>query len=157
MNILEFAINLENEGEAFYRQQAEKNKDNHLHGMFVSLANDEKMHAKILSKKSHELDELPESNITEDQEIFTDEKYFKSEYKQTPEQLDFYREALKKEQESIDIYNKLMNENQNNDKLFKYLITQETKHYNLIYNLITHLEKVESWVESPEFGVREEY
>ena len=48
MNLLEFAIKMEMEGEGFYRAQAEQNKDGNLYGMFISLAEDEKMHADIL-------------------------------------------------------------------------------------------------------------
>lgn len=157
MDALEFAINLEREGEAFYRKQADINKDNQLYGMFVGLAEDERMHAAILSKKATELGKLPQSNLPEDLSIYKSESYFKSEYKEVPDQLDFYRKALLKEQESIDLYTRLMGENHANEKLFDYLINQEKKHYNLIYDLITLLERVESWVESPEFGVREDY
>jgi len=157
MNPFEFAIKLEQEGEKFYRKQAEANKDNQLYGMFVSLAEDEKMHAKVLGRKAAETKNLPETNLPESQEIYKDEEFFKSEYKKVPDQLDFYRMALSKEQESIDLYKKLRDENKKFQKLFDYLIEQENKHYNLIYDLITLLERVESWVESPEFGVREDY
>ncbi|MBN1623715.1 MAG: ferritin family protein [Clostridia bacterium] len=157
MDALEFAINLEHEGEAFYRNQADLNRDNQLYGMFVSLAEDEHMHAAILSKKANELGKLPQSNLPEDLSIYKSESYFKSEYSEVPDQLEFYRKALSKEQESIDLYTRLMSENRANEKLFEYLINQEEKHYNLIYDLITLLERVESWVESPEFGVREDY
>ena len=157
MNALEFAVKLEHEGEAFYRKQAELNKDNQLHGMFISLAADEHMHAEILGRRMKQTTELPDSNLPEDQSIYKDEKFFRSEYKQVPDQLDFYREAMAKEQESIDLYKKIKGENKGSEKLFDYLIEQENKHYNLIYDLITLLERVESWVESPEFGVREDY
>lgn len=157
MNVMEFAVNLETEGEEFYRKQAKLNKDNQLYGMFTSLADDEHMHAEILKKRTTDFSDLPDSNLLDDIDVFSDEKQFKIEYKQSPDQLDYYREALKKEQESIDLYTKLMNENSENAKLFEYLIAQENKHYNLIYDLITLLERSESWVESPEFGVREDY
>jgi len=157
MNLLEFAINLEHDGEAFYRKQAELNKDNHLYGMLVALAEDEKMHARILADKRDEFSDLPASNIPKDQSIYNDEEYFRTEYKQVPDQLDFYRQALEKEQESIDLYKKIMDENPKDNRLFGYLIKQEEKHYSLIYDLITLLERVESWVESPEFGIREDY
>ncbi len=157
MDVFEFAMKLEHEGEAFYRAQADRNKDNHLFGMFISLADDEHMHAEILGKKAGDWKKLPKSNLPEELSIFKDEEYFKSEYKEVPDQLDFYREALAKEQESIDLYNKIKEDNKENVKIFDYLISQEKKHYNLIYDLITLLERVESWVESPEFGVREDY
>ena len=157
MDLMEFAINLEVEGEKFYRAQAELNKGNNLYGMFVSLADDEKMHASILRKKSGEDIILPESNIPADLNIYKNEEYFKSEYKQIPGQLDYYKKALGKEKESIDLYKKLKAENPDFPDLFDYLIAQEMKHHKLIYDLITLLERVESWVESPEFGVREDY
>lgn len=157
MNVFEFAVNLELEGEKFYREQAERNKDNNLHGMFVSLADDERMHAEILRKREWVAGQLPKSNLPENQDIYKEDEYFKSEYKQAPDQLDFYRKALSKEQESIDLYEKLKGENKGHKILFDYLIHQEKKHYKLIYGLITLLERAESWVEAPEFGLREDY
>ena len=42
-------------------------------------------------------------------------------------------------------------------KLLLFLVKQEQSHYDLFENLETLLERPTSWVESAEFGNREEY
>ena len=42
MNILEFAINMELDGEKYYNDQAEITKDSYLKNIFLILAKDEK-------------------------------------------------------------------------------------------------------------------
>ncbi len=158
MNLLEFAIKMENEGETFYRIQAADNKENGLFTVFTALADEEKRHAKIIADfLNDDRIKIPDSNLPASSGIFNEK--FKSDTKQKPEQLDAYRVALEKEKESIDLYRRLM---ENTGKMleknmYAYLIEQEESHYSTIESIIFHLEKAESWVESAEFGVREEY
>ncbi|MCK5758118.1 MAG: ferritin family protein [Clostridiales bacterium] len=158
MNILEFAVNMEKEGEAFYRSQAKENEGGNLFKVFSILADDEKQHAKILSELiKNEKTKLSYSEISNVNGVFKD--FFKNDIKQKPAQLDIYREALKKETESINLYIMLLEEarDPNELEIFDYLIKQEELHHTAIEDLIFHIEKVESWVESAEFGVREDY
>ena len=158
MNVLEFAINMEKEGEAFYRSQAEKNKATGLNVVFAALAEDEKRHAEIITEfLNSENPLLPESSISGIPRIFKD--LFTNEFKQFPGQIDAYRTALVKEKESIDLYKSLLdkaNEIREID-VFGYLIEQEELHYTTIEDMIDHIEKADSWVESAEFGIREDY
>ncbi len=158
MNILEFAVNMEKEGETFYRSQANENKSNGLFKVFSILADDEKQHAKILSEFiKKEKSNLTDSKLSNISGVFKD--HFKNDIKQKPVQLDIYREALKKEKESISLYSDLLEKASGSGeiKLFDYLIKQEELHYTTIEDFITHIEKAESWVESAEFGTREDY
>lgn len=158
MNILEFAINMENEGEKFYREQAKINKDNRLSNIFTALADDEMRHARILGEVLVTgYSEISDSDLPEKSGIF--KKHFKDDIRQKPEQIDIYREALKKEQESIDLYRSFLDksDNLNDTELYGYLVEQEQLHFSIIEDIIYHLEKAESWVESAEFGVREDY
>ena len=41
--------------------------------------------------------------------------------------------------------------------LFHFLIQQETRHVNLLEELVKQVKRPEEWVESAEFGTREEY
>jgi len=149
---------MEKEGEKFYRSQADKNKRNGLYVIFTALADDEKNHADILSGFSKDNSIiLSDSNLSGSGGVFKD--YLKNDIKQDSGQLDTYREALVKEQESIDLYRSFLDKSNDirDTKLFGYLIEQEEMHYSAIEDIIFHLDKAESWVESPEFGVREEY
>ena len=160
MNSFEFAINMELEGEKYYKKQAEKNNDNGLKDIFLMLAKDENDHANILQNKSNNLPyELNNSEtLSKSNNLFKGIKDFKNEIKQTPDQLDLYRAALEKETESIQLYEKLLSE-ANDDKsqdLFKFLINQEKDHYTTLNELVSQLNKSNDWVEAAEFGVRPE-
>ena len=162
MTALEFAIQMELDGEKYYLEQAEKNKDNNLHIVFKILADEERLHAEILEKHAKQVEyEMDESiAYTEFQNVFRDLDDFDVETKTAPDQLDAYRLALQKEQESIDLYEKMLAEAKREEDraLFSFLVEQENIHYRVFDDIIQHLIKAEQWVEDAEFGRRmEEY
>jgi rubrerythrin len=162
MNALEFAINMELEGEKYYSEQAEINKDNSLRTVFLMLAKDEAMHAKVLQDKankvSYNLNEEDEI-LTKAKSIFDDLAQMKDEIIAISNQLDAYRLALKNEEESINLYQKHLSQATDDDtkSLFEYLIKQEKDHYAVIDQLVLLINHSEEWVEAAEFGLREEY
>lgn len=161
MNYLEFAIKMELDGEKYYLDQAEKNQGNNLHTVFMMLTKDERMHAEVLRKKFNEVSYELTSNNTMDEyrNVFEGIDDFEDEVKAKPSQLDAYRMALEKEEESIELYEKMLEDAQNNDEreLFEFLIGEEKTHYKIIAEIISHLSRAEEWVESAEFGLREDY
>lgn len=160
MDILEFAINMELDGEKYYNYQAEIAKDINLKNLFLILAKDESYHAKILKDKSNNLSYKLNSNntLSETKNLFNGIKDFKNEIKQKPDQLDLYRVALEKEKESIALYEKLLlkAEDDKSIALFNFLINQEKDHYTTLEELVSQLNKCNDWVEAAEFGVRPE-
>jgi len=163
MDILEFAINMEIEGEKFYDDLAKKNKDNSISIVMQMLAKDEKEHANILRNRKLNMPEDQQKNnstLTEAESIFKKAKSFKDIVKQTPDQLDTYRLALEKEQQSIDLYQRLLLKTPDDKvkQIFEFLINQEKEHYKIIEELVLMLKHAEDWVEDAEFGLRtEEY
>ncbi len=161
MDYLEFAIQMELDGEKYYLEQAEQNKDTALYKVFTLLAKDEKKHADIVRNYANATNyELSEENaFTEFENVFSKQGDFKLELKEVPDQLDAYRLALSKEQESIDLYKKMHEEveDEKGKALFAYLIKQEEYHYQIFDNVVQHLRKAEDWVEDAEFGVRDTY
>ncbi|MBC3803479.1 rubrerythrin [Acetobacterium fimetarium] len=161
MNSLEFAIKMELDGVEYYKRQAEINKDNRLNTVFLLLAKDEARHAKILENEFKERDyELTDNDtLAEANNVFKGSRDFINEFKKIPNQLDAYRLALEKERQSIELYKKFLSEAMD-DKLtvlFEYLVQQEKDHYKILEGLILLVERPEEWVESAEFGTREEY
>ena len=158
MNALEYAIKMELDGEAYYREQAALNVDNRLKTVCDLLAGEEKNHADLLQKK--QLDQsyaLPDSDsYTGIKNLFQDIDDYKDAVKKNPTQLDFYRIALEKEQDSIVLYSQFLDnaKNEQETELFQFLISQEKYHFALIDELVTILRHTEEWVESPEFGLR---
>ncbi|HVJ49954.1 ferritin family protein [Desulfitobacterium sp.] len=161
MAILEFAINMEHEGEKYYLEQAEINKDNGLDVVFRMLAKDEHKHAEVLQNKANNLAYKldPNETLTEIKNVFKGIGDFKDKIKQIPNQLDAYRKALKTEKESIDLYQTSLAEatDDKSKELFEFLIKQEQDHYTALEELVSLLSKSEEWVEDAEFGLRKDY
>lgn len=161
MNDLKFAIDMEHDGEKYYRQQAEINKSNSLHGVCLMLADDEKNHAQILTNKMNEnpCQLLDTDTLTRAINIFEGIGDIKIDGKETVSQLDFYRIASDKEKQSIDLYTKYLfqAEEKAEKELFEYLIGQEEQHFAVLNELAAMLRNTEDWVENAEFGLRKEY
>lgn len=159
MNTIEYAINMEHDGEKYYREQAEINKSNALHTVCNLLADEEKKHAQILENKKNKLDyKLTGSDLLSDtKNVFTDVKDIEVHGKQNP-QLIFYRIASDMEKNSIDLYNEFLSSATTDDEkeLFEYLIKQEKQHFEVLEEIDRLLTNAEEWIESPEFGRRRE-
>ncbi|MDD3141048.1 MAG: ferritin family protein [Lachnospiraceae bacterium] len=161
MNMFSYAIEMERDGERFYEEQAELNKNNSLYPVCIMLAEDEKHHLEILTKKLSEMEYVLKDLeiLANSKNVFKEIQNISLEEKETLSQLDFYKAATEMEQKSIDLYTGFLKEVEKDaDKeLFSYLIKQEQQHYNILDELSTMLRRAEEWVESAEFGDREEY
>lgn len=159
MNTIDFAINMELEGQRYFEDQAKLNKDNELHTVFLFLAEAEKEHAQLLKKrKEMEPYVLNDNSIRPDIETAIEEvKSLRNELKE--KQLDMYRMAYKLEENSINLYYDLLTKTTvpENIELYTYLIEQEKEHLKFFEDLVIMLNRPEEWVESAEFGEREEY
>jgi len=161
MNRLEFAIQMENDGQTYYLELAEANKENRLSTLFRKLANDERIHAEILSKR---LKDLP-YELSDNEELLNFENAFasnremKNDIRTTLTQLDVYQAVLDREMKSIELYRDMRaTANQGKDKiLLDFLVFQETAHAKIFQGLVELLTRPEEWVEDAEFGIRDEY
>jgi rubrerythrin len=161
MNDLKFAIKMENDGEKYYRQQAEINENKSVRTVCLMMAEDEKKHAQILIDKMNEkpYQLIDTGTLSKAKNVFEGKGDIKVEGKATPSQLDFYRTALDMEKQSIDLYAGYLSkaDGAEEKELFEYLIQMEKQHFDLINELVTMLGHAEQWVEFAEFGVRKEY
>lgn len=161
MNSMDFAINREIEGEKYYRAQALLNTDNFLAVIFVALAEDENKHANILQNKEKEISyELEESRIFSIyKNSFASMDMINRKNENKLAQLEVYRAALEIEKESIDLYKEFLSEAKNEveKNLFQYLIKEEEKHFQILEDIVFLVNRPEEWIESAEFGLREEY
>ena len=82
MDILKFAIKMEKEGEKYYKEQADINKNNSLHIVFINLAKDESHHAQIIENKLKGIAYQPEAEVSGwTKNVFADTHNFKIEIK----------------------------------------------------------------------------
>ena len=157
MDILVYAIKMELDGEKYYREQAELNRENGLYGVFMDLAKDESDHAKVLEDKARGLFYRSNTSVQSSvQNVFAK----LSKLKEIPcyqDQVDIYKMALEMEKQSIDLYKKLLSESMGDKELYNYLIEQEEEHCEIIEEIIKIANRSKDWVEAAEFGEREEY
>lgn len=160
MTTLEFAIEMELDGQKYYLEQAKLNESNSVKNVCLILAKDEEFHAEILKRKMSELPYALEDtdSYAQIKNIFKDIGNFKSDLNETPTQVEFYRSALENEKKSINLYSELLakTDDENERQLFHYLIEQEKLHASILEHLSTDLRHAEEWVESAEFGLRNE-
>ncbi len=161
MNGFKYAIKMENDGEKYYREQAEINKDNPLNTVFLFLANEEASHADILEKKMKEMNyEIQENEAySKYRNIFVDVDNLDDEIKKLSMQLDAYKMAVEMEKKSMALYEELLadSKDKNSREIFEYLIDQEKQHLAIFEDLVKLVKNPEEWVEFAEFGQRGEY
>lgn len=158
MSNLEFAIQMELEGQKYYLEQAEKNKNNSLEKVFIILADAEKEHADLLRKRLNKEDYSLKEN-PEFKSVFHGLKDYKASDIRKTTQLDVYRLAVDIEEKSIELYERMLNEatDDKDKELFEFLLKEENQHLLMFEELQKMLTRPEEWVESPEFGLREDY
>ena len=161
MELFDLALTMENDLISFYRNQAELHKESKLHSVFNLLQKEEVNHAKILqSYKEHLVLPLKSSEVlAEVKGIFEEIDDINNEIKDIPSQLDVYRVALDKEEQSLKFYQELSDKAVDDQakEVFGFLIKQEDIHCVIIEEIIKMVSRPEEWVESAEFGLREEY
>jgi rubrerythrin len=156
MNIFDYAVQMEVDGENFYRKQASRNKNSKLNKVFMSLAEDEKKHAEIIKEKLAGKDFLlNEANIETDKNVFSDATGLDYE-KGFTNQSDVYEKALEMEEKSINLYKNLLTKSVDDKDIFEFLIKQEEEHYRIIEEISIMVNRPNEWVESAEFGMRVE-
>ncbi len=157
MDILDYAFQMEKDGEKLYLDLAEENKGNSLHTIFISLAKDEAQHAKMVEdKKSGLIVTLTEGASATVENVFGDVATFEFAGAK-PAQVDVYRAAQDKEKESIKLYRQMAEELEDAKELADFLIGQEKEHELILDEIVKAVDRPNEWVESAEFGLREEY
>jgi len=162
MSILEFAMQMEQDGEKLYRGLADTLEDTGLKKIFTMLADEEAEHFKVFKhlKENTPLG-LPENTILEQSKnIFAAMKESSSfAIDTTTEQKAAYSLALEMEKKSIDFYEEKAKDSQNveEEKLLKAIAREERRHYRLIEGIIDFISRPEQWLEDAEYIQLTEY
>ncbi|MDR3563884.1 MAG: ferritin family protein [Negativicutes bacterium] len=161
MDIFEFALKMELEGEKYYRDLATKVKYAELKPVLEGLADDEQRHYKIIQAAKKEIWNYIEADpsLNNIQSIFASNKNKESILTLKKEQIDVYQAALAKEKESVELYLKLKENavGQEAKMICEKLRHEEEKHVEVIDTIIDMLNHVNDWVEAAEFNHRDTY
>jgi rubrerythrin len=150
-NIFDFAMQMEKDGEEYYRQLA-GNKG--MRTILTLLADEEVKHYNAIEKIKTQQAQIADS------EILIDAKNIFVQIKESGESFDFninqeelYKKARDIEKKNRDFYTEKANEVTENyqKELFLKLAVEEQKHYVLLDNIIDFISRPEQWLENAEF------
>ncbi len=160
MDIFEYAMQMEKDGEDYYRQLAQKVANKGLNTILTMLADEEVKHYNAIEKLRACKSEMSETTIlTDAQNIFLQLKDSGEECDVEISQIDLYKKAQDIEEKSRNFYLEKANEvGQDYQKeLFLRLAEEEKKHYFLLDNIIEFVSRPEHELENAEFYHLEEY
>ncbi len=169
MNLFDFALKMELDGEKFYRGLAEKAEFSDLKTVLAGLAEDERRHYKIIQSVQQQSLNFIEADpaLSKRDNVFAAgaKKGLAADNKELffaqlrGEQIDAYRAALQKEKESVELYGKLGEETKRpaEKDICAKLKAEEEKHAAVIENIIDMLNHVHDWVDAPEFNHQDEF
>lgn len=158
VEILSQALKLEQEGREFYLKAAEETLNEKGRAMFLSLADDERMHAEMVLRQLHSLEGggsyvlLPVLSV---RPIDLEAKIFPPERAEIekrigldPNELDALHVALENEMRSYDLYRAAAKatEDEAGRRLYEWLTNAELTHFNLLMNNYEALVALGGWV-----------
>lgn len=169
MDIYTFAMQMEKDGETYYRELGEKSRNVGLKRIFTMLADEEVKHFEII-KKLREKVALPaaiDSNVLTDvKNIFEEMRAGKLKFEpgyavDTTDETIAYRKARDVEEKSRKFYLEKAGEVTDTQAalLLKMLAREEDKHYRIMDNLVEFVSKPEpgNWLENAEWHHLENY
>lgn len=159
MNILEYAMKMEKDGEEFYRELAQNTKNPGLKHILTMLADDEVKHYKIIEgMRKMAGPEMTETKVlTDAKNIFS--QMNAADIGDETSQIELYKKAQDLETKSRELYENKAEETddpQEKDLLLK-IADEEKRHYYLLENMIQFVNRPKHWLEDAEFNHLEDY
>jgi rubrerythrin len=160
MTILEYALQMEKDGETYYRKLARRTTNKGIQTILTMLADEEVKHYNAIKKMQTSMPEMAETTI------LTDAKNVFAQIKESGEHFDFdirktelYKKARDIEEVSQRFYLEKANEVEPGlqKELFLQLAEEEKKHYFLLENIIEFISRPQQWLENAEFYHLEEF
>ncbi len=157
MNVYEYAMNVERDGERYYRELASKTDDVGLQSILNMLAEEEVKHYVIFEKMSKNLIIPTQAKVDifkHTQNIFQKMKNENQLPSFTNDQIELYKSAFRSEESSYKFYTEkaLMLEEGEQKNAFLRIAEEERQHMVLIENLIEYISAPEAWIENAEFN-----
>jgi len=157
MDVFDFAMKMEQDGEAYYRKLAAEANNSGLTTILNFLAEEEVKHFNIFRKlKGGTSSELPESTLLTDVKNIFQELAEKSD---SPFQFDasqpqFYRKAQDLEKQSEMFYRDKAEETEDESEkaLLVKIADEEKRHYFVLENIIDFVQHPQQWIEDAEWN-----
>ena len=159
-NIFEYAMQMEKDGEDYYRRLAQKAGNNGMKTILTMLADEEVKHYNAIERIQTQKTQIAESKIlTDAKNVFVQIKESDESFDFDIKQTELYKKARDIEKKSRDFYTAKANEvtEKYQKELFLKLADEEQKHYVLLDNIIEFVSRPEQWLENAEFFHLEDY
>ena len=161
MDIYEYAMKMEKDGENYYRELAENTNNKGLKNILVMLADEEVKHYNIFRQmKAKEKIEIRDSEIfSRVKNVFTEMRENKEVTDVNFSQIDLYKKAQEIEKRSRDFYLEKADELEeaSSKELFLKIADEEKRHYFILEKIIDFVSRPSQWLENPEWHHLEEY
>jgi rubrerythrin len=161
MDVYEYAMQLEKDGEKYYRDAAAGTPHKGLKKVFTMLADAEVVHFNIFKgMKEHQTVSLPDSSLLKDvKNIFVAMKEEGGLEGVNDAQIELYRKAQDIEKQTEDFYlsKAPQAEGPVEKETFLRVAAEEHKHYLLLGRIIDFVSRPEQWLEDAEFYHLEDY
>ena len=160
MDIFEFAIQMERDGQQYYHELASKTTHTGMKDILNVLAADELGHQHVIEQIRAGSDIVAETEVlAKAKNVFQQMKDFGGKIDLSGDEESLYRRAIELEQRSVSFYLDRADQVETPEQkaLFRKLAEEEKKHWYLLDCLLNFLASPETWLEDAEFGRLDEY
>lgn len=161
MNIYEFAMKMEKDGEAFYRETARTCGNKGVATILTMMADDEVKHYNAFKLMRDNNDPvLADSLILDDaKNVFEELSENSGSLDLDVSQVDLYRQAQDVEKRSEEFFLEKAGEVESeiHRKMFTKIAKSEREHYKLLGHIIDFVNQPNEWLENAEWHHMEEY
>jgi len=161
MDLYEFAMKMERDGENYYRELATKVGNTGLKNILTMLADAEVVHYNIFKKlKDNEKVKVGNTKILSNaKNIFEKMKEEEEITGVSSSQIELYRKAQEIERKSRNFYLEKAGEvkDKSQKEILLKVADEEKKHYLILEKIIDFVSRPQIWLENPEWYHLEEY
>lgn len=155
MNVYEYAMKVEKDGEAYYRELASKAPNAGLKRVFTILADAEVKHYKVFKSmlQSEDVDTDTMDIGTDTKTIFETLSEQKEDASFNNDEIKYYEDAIKREDDAYIFYLNKANELEDPHErtVFLKIAQEEMKHKEVLENILSFIQAPQNWVGSAEF------
>ena len=160
MDIFEYAMQMEKDGEKFYRELAQQTSSKGLVTILTMLADEEVKHCQAIERLRRDNYEMAETTVLDGaRNVFVEMKERGERLEPGQEQVELYAKAQEIEERSRRFYQEKAGQTDKDDQkaLFERLTKEEEEHYRLLENIVDFISRPKQWLENAEWYHMEDY
>jgi rubrerythrin len=159
MEILDFAMQMEKDGENYYRELAAKVKEEGVSRILLMMADDEVKHYKIFQAMKKGNPEMEGTRVLAGAKNIFEGMKGQQDFKFDGTERDALEKARKVEEKSESFYREKSEEvsSEQHKELFQRIADEERRHKHLIDHMMEFVTRPETWLDDAEFSNLESY